>query len=346
MASSVTDKVFEKKNTRIKAFVKYTIRYGIYLAVIFGALVLYAYNKGVDNPLGFAKYYWLLFAAVSVIGIIVNTAKEKDINVTVMSKTVDITVGGENSVHPVTEFVGPYINTKKKKSQQCELVFAEDENDPESMHFTPLPGFTAKEFMNICDAIMIAKKELAGEAQYKAFEGDLYEKNSNDGYDGKLYFLLVLTFGIPISFIVFMLMGILLKHNVWHYSFPMTLCLVFFVFFLVKLIRYLIEIGPIPKKLKTLKFSNSGYEINGVSYSYKAIETVTMTQPYLMGFSAYHRELTIKLFDSKKPLRFSLGNRIEKDETEEEIGKGNTCIYPALYERIKTDKALDRKFKI
>ena len=87
-------------------------------------------------------------------------------------------------------------------------------------------------------------------------------------------------------------------------------------------------------------------EINGVSYSYKAIETVTMTQPYLMGFSAYHRELTIKLFDSKKPLRFSLGNRIEKDETEEEIGKGNTCIYPALYERIKTDKALNRKFKI
>ena len=126
----------------------------------------------------------------------------------------------------------------------------------------------------------------------------------------------------------------------------MVLCIIFFVYFLVKLIFYLIEIGPRPKKLKTLKFSNSGYEINGIFYAYKAIETVTMTQPYLTGFSAYHRELTIKLFDSKKPLRFSLGNRIEKDENEEELAKGNTCTYPALYERIKTDKSLGRKFQL
>ena len=57
MASSVTDKVFEKKNTKIKAVVKNTIKYAIYLAVLYGALVLYAYNKGVDNPLGFVKSY-------------------------------------------------------------------------------------------------------------------------------------------------------------------------------------------------------------------------------------------------------------------------------------------------
>ena len=345
MASSVTDKVFEKKNTKIKAAVKLAIRYAIYLAVLYGALVLYAYNKGVDNPLGLVRFYWPLFVAVAVIGIIVSAAKEKDINVTVMSKSVDITVGGENSVHPVTEFGGPFINTEKR-GRQCELIFTEDENDPNSMHFTPLPGLKVREFMNISDAIMVAKKELAGDTEYKAFEGDLYEKNSKDGLDGKLYFLLVFTLGIPISFIVFLLLGIFFKHDLWNYAFPMALCVIFFVVFLVKLICYLIEIGPRPKKLKTLKFSNSGYEINGTFYAYKAIETVTMTQPYLTGFSAYKRELTVKLYDSKKPLRFSLGNRIEENETEEELAKGNTCTYPALYERIKTDKSLGRKFQL
>lgn len=345
MASSVTDKVFEKKNTKIKAVVKNTIKYAIYLAVLYGALVLYAYNKGVDNPLGFVKSYWLLFVGIAVIGIIINAAKEKDVNVTVMSKSVDITVGGENSVHPVTEFGGPFINNEKR-GQSFELIFTEDENDPNSMHFTPLPGLKTREFMNISDAIMVAKKELAGDTEYKAFEGDLYEKNSKDGTDGRLYFLSMLTIGLPILFISFLLFGLFFKHDLWNFAFPMALCVIFFVVFLVKLIFYLIEIGPRPKKLKTLKFSNSGYEINGTFYSYKAIETVTMTQPYLTGFSAYHRELTIKLFDSKKPLRFSLGNRIEKDENEEELAKGNTCTYPALYERIKTDKALERKFKL
>ena len=345
MASSVTDKVFEKKNTKIKSVVKYTIRYGIYLAVIYGALVLYAYNKGVDNPLGFVKSYWLLFVGIAVIGIIINAAKEKDVNVTVMSKSVDITVGGENSVHPVTEFTGHFINDKKK-NQPFELIFTEDENDPNSMHFTPLPGFSAREFMNICDAIMTAKKELAGDTEYKAFEGDLYEKKSKDGTDGNLFILRLFTFGLPISFLSFWLFGIIFNHDPWHYALPMVLCIIFFVYFLVRFISYLIETGPRPKKLKTLKFSNSGYEINGTFYAYKAIETVTMTQPYLTGFSGLHRELTIKLFDSKKPLRFSLGNRIEENETEEELAKGNTCPYPALYERIKTDKSLGRKFQL
>ena len=34
------------------------------------------------------------------------------------------------------------------------------------------------------------------------------------------------------------------------------------------------------------------------------------------------------------------------DESEEELGKGCTCAYPALYERIKTDKSLGRKFQL
>lgn len=44
--------------------------------------------------------------------------------------------------------------------------------------------------------------------------------------------------------------------------------------------------------------------------------------------------------------RFSLGNRIEKNQSEKELAEGCTCIYPAIYERIKTDKALTRKFKL
>ena len=346
MASLVKEKVFEKKHTKLKAFIKYAIRYGIYLAVIYGALILFAYNKRVDNPFDYAKFYWLMFLAVAVLGTIVNAVKEKDVNVTVMSRTVDITVGGENTVYPVSKFVGPFFNTSKKKNQCFELVFADDENDPDSTHFIVLPGLKTREFMDICDAIMIAKHELAGDIKYEAFEGDTYEKNRKDGYDMKSVFLPVLVFGIPVGSASLLLCSYIFKRSIWDYAFPMTIVFIFYIFILVNFIHYLIDYGPKAKALKTLNFKDSGIEINGVLYSYKDIETVTMTQPYLMEFSAFHRVLAIKLYDAKKPLRFSLGNRIEKEETEEELGKGCTCIYPALYERIKTDKALGRKFKL
>ena len=346
MSSKVTDKVFEKKHTRLKAFVKYSIRYGIYLAVIYGALILYGYNKGVPDPFAFARFYWLMLFAVAVIGIIVNTVKENDVIVTVMSKSVDITVGGNNTVYPVDHFVGPFFDTKAKKNRSFELVFVEDVNDPDSSHFVVLPGLKTREFMDICDAITVAKQELAGDIEYEAFEGDVYEKKSKDGYDMRSVFLPVLVFGIPVASLSFLLCSYIFKRDIWNYALPMTLMFIFYIFILVNFISYLIDCGPKPKALKTLRFKDSGLEINDVLYSYKDIESVTMTQPYLTEFSAFHRVLSLKLYDAKKPLRFSFGNRIEKEETEEEIGKGNTCIYPAIYERIRTDKALERKFKL
>ena len=347
MASAVKEKVFEKKNTKIKAVLYYTVRYGISLAVIYGALILYAYNAHVPNPIPFASKYWLIFFGVAALGIIMKAVQTNDVNVTVMSKSVDITAGGTNYVYQLEQFVGPFIDTKKRGKESYELVFADVADNPDTTRFIPLPGIKVREFIEISDAITVAKEELSGEHNYEAFEGDLYEKTRKDGVDAKAAVLGFFLVAIPVWSAIFLLVVMfILKHDIGIYSLPLTAAVILFVIVVVKFIGYLIERGPKPKKLKTLKFSNSGYEINGAFHSYKEIEYVTMTQPYLTGFSAFRRVLTIKLFDSKKPLKFSIGNRIEKNETEEELAKGCTCPYPALYERIKTDKSLGRKFQL
>ena len=347
MASKVKDKVFEKKHTKLKAFVVFSVRYAISLALLYGALILFAYNKRVEDPFGFVRLYWLWFLAVAAIGILIQVVKANDVIVTVMSKTVDITAAGKNFVFHVDQFKGPNINANKKKGMRYELVFAGTENKPESAQFIVLPGITAKEFKDICDAIMTAKQELAGDIQYKVFEGKTYERNRKDGADPKFVSRLFLVTGIPVCALVYYLVSVfILNREVWEYIYLLTIALIVYGFVIVGFIRYLIEYGLKPKKLKTLNFSNSGYEINGVFYSYKDIEYITMTPPYLTGFTAFHRALEIKLFDSKKPLIFSLGNRLDKDRDEDDLGQGCTCLYPALYERIKTDKALGRKFQL
>ena len=347
MASAVKDKVFEKKHTKLKTVLYYSVRSGIALAGIYGALFLYVYYSHFSDPIPFTTKYWLIFLAIAVVEIIIKAVQTNDINVTVMSKSVDITAGGENYVYQVEQFVGPYIDTKKKKDRRYELAFADDVNNPDTTHFIALPGIKVKEFITVCDAITVAKEELSGEHNYEAFEGDVYEKTRKDGVDAKAAVLGFFLVAIPVWSAIFLLVVMfILKHDIGIYSLPLTAAVILFVIVVVKFIGYLIERGPKPKKLKTLKFSNSGYEINGAFHSYKEIEYVTMTQPYLIGFSAFHRVLTIKLFDSKKPLKFSIGNRIEKNETEEELAKGCTCPYPALYERIKTDKSLGRKFQL
>ena len=347
MASAVKEKVFEKKNTKIKAVLYYTVRYGISLAVIYGALILYAYNAHVPNPIPFASKYWLIFFGVAALGIIMKAVQTNDVNVTVMSKSVDITAGGTNYVYQLEQFVGPFIDTKKRGKESYELVFADVADNPDTTHFIPLPGIKVREFIEISDAITVAKEELSGEHNYEAFEGDLYEKTRKDGVDAKAAILGFLVIAIPVWLTIFLLLEkFIFNHEIIEFSLHITVAIVAFAIVLGKFAGHMIERGPQPKKLKTLKFSNSGYEINGTFYSYKDIEYVSMTEPYLTGFSAYFRVLALTLFDSKKPLKFSIGNRIEKDESEEELGKGCTCPYPALYERIKTDKSLGRKFQL
>ena len=347
MGSCVTDKVFERKYTKLKMFIKLTIKYGIALAVIFGLLYVYAMYKGIDVPMKFVTSYWMLFFAVSLIGIIVNTAKEKDVNVTVMSKSVDITVGDANAVYHVKDYIGPNFIRAGKHKTRYELVFSDSGNDKDNMLYVGLPGIKIKQFKEISDAVMTAKQEFCGDIECEAFEGDTYERTKSASLDLKYIFLIAVTILIPVIAIVFTVKIMLnTRPDIIGLAYGLSILLVLFIKILISFISYLLERENGVKALKSLRFEDSSLKINGEQFSYRDIETISMTPPYLKDFSRYPRILSVKLYESKKPLKFSLGNRIESEETEEELAEGCTCTYPALYERIKTGKSTSGKFKI
>ena len=347
MSSSVSEKVFENKNAKLKAFVSLAFEYAISLAILYGVLLLFAFNKHVDDPYTFAKNYWLLFLAVAVIGTLINALRQKDVIVTVLSKTVDITVGDTNAVFQVKDYVGPSIKSSRNNKAGYELVFAENGNDPDGNTHIALPGIKIRQFKEISDAIMTAKQELSGGNEYEAFKGNAYVRNRKPSFDLKFIFLTFLAILVSARIIAIVLTCFFSSdRDIRPFVASLILLSLIFVFLLINLIRYSLVKEPRAKSLRSLEFESTGLKINNKSYSYKEIESVTMTPPYLTGFSSYHRILSVKTYEAKKPVRFSFGKRIEENVTEEEFAAGCTCSYPELYERIKSDKALTRKFRI
>ena len=354
MSSGVTEKTIEKKYAKLKVFAGLAFKYAVYLAVLFGLLYVYEMNAGADAPMERTVRAWLILLAVSVVGIIVKMAMEKDVSVTVMRKSVDITVGDENSVFPVKDFIGPNINKHKRKNARCELVFAGgkssrdgvDNGSADDIHVT-LPGVTIRQLKDISDAVMTAKIEFLGGKSYAAFGGDVYKGTRRARADKKYIFLTAGIFAIIALMIRATLQWLTgSQPDIVLFVYNMIFLALILIALLVKYVRHLFVKEPRAKTLRTLDFGQAGLTINGRLFAYRDLESVTMTPPYLTDFPQYHRILTVKTYDAKKPVRFSLGNRIRRNKTEDMIAAGCTCTYPALYERIRTEKALERKFRI
>lgn len=346
MSSAVSEKVFEKKYAKLKVFAGLTFRYGIYLAVLYGLLFVYAMNKGVDAPMEFTTNNWLVLLAICVLGVAVKSALEKEVCVTVLRKTVDIAIGDSDTVYPVTDYIGPNIKKSGSKNRRYELVFAGgSENENKDIHVV-LPGINIRLLKDISDAVFTAKHELAGDIQYDPFEGGFYERKRNASPDLKFIFhiigllLLEVLIGLHIAGYIFSD-----RIDIGSFVFSLVLLVLLFIVQLSKFVRYLSVKEESSRALRSLEFESSGLMINGTTYLYKDIETVTMTPPYVTDFPKYRRILSVKLYEAKKPARFSLGNRPAKKYTEESA-QGCSCLYSSLYERLKTEKALGRKFKI
>ena len=346
MSSIISEKVFERKYTKLKAFASYAFRYAIYLAVVFGVMLSFAYSLRVDDPLKFTMRYWVIFFVLCVVGTLVKMIQEKDVNVAVLSKTVDITIGDKNFVYQVKDYIGTNIKRGGKKNARYELVFAENPKDPDANPNITIPGINIRQFMEISDAVMTAKQELDGK-KYEAFQGEVYERKRRSSVDLKFGFLTFMVVLVTVCIILYVLSYLFSSDkDLAVFVWIMTLLTLFYISRLVSFFRYLPVKEPVSKSLKSLRFESMGLNINNKSYSYKEIESVTMTPPYLTGFPRYHRILSVKLYEAKKPMRFSIGKRNRNTESEADLAAGCTCTYPALYERIKSEKALERKFKI
>ena len=347
MGKSDSEQVFTNKNYKINTFItKSLILFGfIVLGTVYFTVQVIVTGKvtfedGISKALpivGAAAVISLIFGAYKMF-------KIKNSCVRITNDEFDITVGKEHDVYSVEDYIGPRFSGSKSSIRR-ELVLV-DEEDPESNIFYNLP-VNNQLFMEISDAILIRKHEKLGDIEYEAFEGDEYEGDLSEEQDGntkKMFWVLVL-FVILAPAVYYVLFFKILSDPMRYYPGLAggALCWVFAVialFFFWRL--YQIETK---ETVKTLKFDSKALTINGQEFPYKEIETVSMTAPYLNQFSATRRQISVKLYDAKKTVVFFIGTRLDDDKAEEP-SKNRTCIYPALYERVRTDRFIGSKFKV
>lgn len=347
MGTSNTEQIFTNKGYKIKTLIiKFLRLWGfVLLATIFFTVKMIvsgkaAFEEGIKTALavvGGAAVIALIYGVYSML-------KIKDSCVKMIKDEVDITVGTEHDVYPVEDYIGPHFSGSRSKMRR-ELVFV-DEEDTESNIFYNLP-VNNELFMEISDAILICKHEKLGDIEYEAFEGDEYEGKLSDQTDGSIKKMMgALTALVVLGPVAYYAIFFKVLNNPVKYIGAIEAGVFFWILAII-ILCFLWRLYQIETKetVKTLKFDSKALTINGREFNYREIESVKMTPPYLNFFSAVRRQISIKLYDAKKPVVFYVGTRLDDDKSEEP-SENRTCIYPALYERVRTDRFIGSKFKV
>ncbi|MBR4915301.1 MAG: hypothetical protein IKZ42_08495 [Clostridiales bacterium] len=347
MSTTNSEQIFTNKSYKIKTLViKFLRLWGlVLLGTVFFAVKMVVSGKstladGLETSLvivGVAALVALVYGAYSMF-------KIKNACVRIIKDEVDITVGTEHDVYPVEDYIGPHFSGSRSKMRR-ELVFV-DEEDPESNIFYNLP-VNNELFMEISDSILIRKHGKLGDIEYEAYEGDEYEGKLSDEADGNVKKMLgALVLFVVLAPVAYYAIFFKILHNPVKYIEAIEAGVFFWILAIIVLC-FMWRLYQIETKetLKTLKFDSKELIINGREFNYKEIEEVKMTPPYLNFFSAVRRQISVKLYDAKKPVVFYIGTRLE-DEKSEEPSENRTCIYPALYERVRTDRFIGSKFKV
>lgn len=347
MGKSDSEQVFTNRGYKIRTFIFKSLRaFGLlafmivaisFRAVLSGKLTL---EQGIRRPL-------MLLGVAALISMIIgayNLFKLRKACVRITDDKVDVTVGSSHDVFPVEDYIGPRFSGTRSNIKR-KLVF-KDEEDPESNITYNLPADN-RLFMEVSDAILIRKHEKLDDVKYKAFKGDKYKGELAEGIeiDAKKIFWLLLAMVIFTPAAGYFVVFKILKNPVEHIG-SISVGVLLWILGVIALCLIARAVYLENKEtLKTLTFDSKALTINGKEFPYNEIETVSMTPPYLHSFSASRRELSIKLYDAKKPVIFYVGHRPD-DENSKEISENRSCIYPALYERVRTDRFIESKFKV
>ena len=340
MGSRFDDIVIDNKNAKLKTFL---IRSGIgmFISILFIGFIAFAVAvsdiKKLTDNIDDVAMIGVIAAVVSLCIGAWYAFKTKNVCVKISRNQVDVTVNKAHGVYPLEDYNGFKLS---KNASGKELVFANGD-DPDNSLYIALP-VNLKQFIRISDAIQIAKLETyGGYEQRDAYKDDVYKRTPGpDSYKGVIAALII---GMAIDIFLaafFVLKGFDNPRRIVIFY----LCVLFFlVLFMIFICILVIKIQNKKRSVRTIEFGDRALIINDMDFSYIDIERICMTPPYLHHFSAHHRKLSLKLFDSEKPLIFYVGNRPD-DEYQEDSSEGCSCSYPELYARVKSDRNLESKF--
>ena len=340
-------KIFENKHPKLKSFAKGLLFVLIMCTLLFGFETVRVFSK-THNP----KNYLLILgtaAVVSVIAGICAAAGAKKVLVKISDTTVDVTVGKAHGVYPVADYIGTRVQVSggRNKSIVRELIF-KDREDNTDLNIE-LPSVSQKIFVEIADTIATLKHEQdEGAEEYVPFEGDSYE-GVKHGYTKKAYIFLAVMLIIEVILVALIVFVFL------FFKYEIDRSVIIFIssfsaFFLVTDIAAFSVLYGVDKKARdmsitSLKIGSLALTVNCEEFAYRDIKSITMTPPYLASVSDEYRMLTVELKSSGKPRKFYFSKRPKGNKTEEQLSEGCSCIYPALYERMKTDAHTAGLFK-
>ena len=345
MRARIEDQIIYNKNAKLKAFLT-KFADVMLVALFFISFITVSFlisdsKKTEDRFLAVFAMVGIAVVASIIVGLW-SALKTKNVCVKISKGMVDVTINKAHGVYPLEDYIGIELSNAatSRFSVRKEIVFANKE-DPDKNLYIELP-VKPELFVKIADSIMITKHETyGGGEQYKAYEGDEYKSTYEPVFSGKLIGIVVVAMIIEIAMAaVFVSMGF---EKINHLLYVMIIAVIFIatVSFLIYSINYKKKSQKM--SVTSIKFDTAALKINDQVFAYKDIENICMTPPYVHHFSAYYRELTIKLYDSKKPIVFFVGNRPD-DENQKEISEGCSCTYPELYARIINDRNLENKF--
>ena len=339
--------VFENKHPKLVGFATGLLMLVVFLTVFLGSMIFRIYAK--TRNLNASLFLIGIAAAVSLIAGLCSAAKAKKITVKIIGDTVDITVGKAHGTYPVRDYKGSKIYSSGGRSRTIikELIFKDSEYGTNLT--IELPNTSNKLFAQIADAIEIRRHELyESDEEYVPFEGDVYE-GVKPPYTLKAYLFIGIMLVIEMIVVgifagVFLSSGATVERT--DKLFMGGLLVLITVSLLTSfLLLFSLDKDARAKSITSLKTGSLALTVNGEEFAYRDIQSITMTPPYLPEVTSEYRTLTLELKNAEKPRKFYLGKRPSEKKTEEQLSGGCSCIYSAIYERLRTDPHTTALFK-
>lgn len=346
MGTNLTDITISNRNARIKTFlIRSAIAMAVclFITIVFAVWKITTFNDPIENDLKTVGTMVAIGAGISIVIGLYYSFKVKDVCVRIIKDRVEVNINKAHGIYPLEDYKGfqSRNNPSSRFTAYFDLIF-ENKEDPESDLLIEVP-VNAKLFMEISDSINIARHEMYGDdEEYTALEGDEYTRTNQNPFSIKTVAVYVIAFIISCGVIALTASMNVNELRKIMYTAIEILVDIFIIIILILSVR--LKIKEKKHSVTSLRFDATVLKINGRDFPYKDIESITMTPPYLHHFSAYYRELSVKLYDSPKPVIFYVGNRPD-DEKQEEPSEGSSCKYPDLYARVKSDRNLERKFR-
>ena len=347
------DYVFEKKNTKVKAFAYAFIAGTIMVVMLLGVRFFMPGEKKDGTPKErMSPVFFVLAPLGGLVGGLLATKRVQDISILVSQNDVDVTIGKKHGTYPVSDYICPELKKGGNNSVYIlNLVFKNPDPDAYSNLYIQLPGVNRQDVLEVSDHIIELQKKMNGTIEeHASFAGKEYSMKPTSAGPEKNFKFAMGAFMVMEVFVLGAMIVLTVAGKI-----PVSYGITGIV---LAGLAFLISIGSVLYIMKkmyserqegvSITFDDSSLKILRSEFSHGEIKELYMTPPYLQSIrsevttssssvTSIHdeRRIIIRSMNSEKPQSFYAGDRPYQGYSEESVSENAPCPYPAIYARMK-----------